>query len=370
MIDVVKWDDPKDLLAWRFPNTELSTLTRVLVNESQEALLFRNGKLFDTLGPGEHTLTTENIPLLGRLLNLPFGGKSPFSAEVWFVNRTASLDVRWGTNDPIQVEDPKYGIIVPVRAFGQFGLRVADSGTFLTRLVGATPSFTRTELASHFKGMVQTRLKSAVAQAIVRHGVSILEISSELQALSEQVEAAILPDVREYGVELLAFRILSISVPPEDESLKVLTQAKATAARRRIEGTSYPQERSFDVVEGAAHNAGSGGGLAGTAVNLGVGLATAKAVAGMMDGVVGNLPPAYSPHDRGAASGTTSSYFLHVDGKQTGPYPLAALQEMIASGQVSGATPIWRQGLAQWADARDVPELTGLFPPPFAPAGS
>lgn len=367
MIDVVKWDDPKDLLAWRFPNTELSTLTRVLVNESQEALLFRNGKLFDTLGPGDHTLTTENIPILSRLLNLPFGGKSPFTAEVWFVNRTASLDVRWGTNDPIQVEDPKYGIIVPVRAFGQFGLRVADSGTFLTKLVGATPAFTRTELASHFKGMVQTRLKSAVAQAIVRHGVSILEITTELQALSEQVEAAIAPEVREYGVELLAFRILSINVPPEDDSLRMLTQAKATAARRRIEGTSYPQERSFDVVEGAARNPGSGGGgLGSAAVSLGVGIATAKAVSGMMDGVVGHLPPAYSPHEGGVSA---SAYFLHVDGKQEGPYPLATLEQMITSGQVSGATPIWRQGLAAWSDARDVPELKALFPPPFGVAG-
>ena len=143
LIDIVKWDDPKDLLAWRFPNTELSTMTRVIVNESQEALLFRNGKLLDTLGPGDHTLTTDNIPLLNKIINLPFGGKSPFSAEVWFVNRAASLDVNWGTADPIQVEDPKYGIIVPVRAFGQFGLRVADSGLFVTQLVGATPSFTR-----------------------------------------------------------------------------------------------------------------------------------------------------------------------------------------------------------------------------------
>lgn len=354
LIDVVKWDDPKDLMAWRFPNTELTTMTRVLVNESQEALLFRNGKLFDILGPGDHTLSTENIPLLNRLINLPYGGKSPFTAEVWFVNRTASLDVRWGTTDPIEVEDPKYGIIVPVRAFGQFGLRVADSGLFLARLVGATPAFTRTELASHFKGMIMTRLKSAVAQAIVRLGVSILEISTELQALSEKVEAEIIPELAAFGVELLAFRILSINVPPEDASLKMLKDAKATAARRRIEGTTYPQERSFDVVEGAA---GNSGGLAGTAMSLGVGFAAAKTVAGMMDDVTGNVtPPPYAP------------YFLQLNGRQEGPFPLAALQQKIASGDVAANTPIWREGFAQWMVAGDVPELRPLFPPPFAPA--
>lgn len=354
LIDIVKWDSPKDMLAWRFPNTELSTMTRVIVNESQEALLFKGGKLLDTLGPGDHTLSTENIPLLSKIVNIPFGGRSPFAAEVWFVNRAASLDVNWGTNDPIQVEDPKYGIIVPVRAFGQFGLRVADSGLFVTRLVGATPAFTRTELASHFKGMVMTRLKSAIAAAIVRQGVSILEISTELHVLSEKVQAEIAPELRAFGVELLAFRILSISVPPDDASLQVLKQAMATAARRRVEGTSYPQERSYDVVEGAARNPGTGGGIAGAAVGLGVGIAAAKAVSGMMDGVTSNLAP-------------PAAYFLYVDGKQEGPFPLAALQEKISTGAVSAETPIWREGVAQWAVARELPELRSMFPPPFPP---
>ncbi len=367
LIDIVKWDNPKDLLAWRFPNTELSTLTRVIVNESQEALLFRSGKLYDTLGPGDHTLSTDNIPLLSKIVNLPFGGRSPFSAEVWFVNRAVSLDVNWGTPDPIQVEDPKYGIIVPVRAFGQFGLRVADSGVFVTRLVGATPTFSRTELASHFKGIVTTRLKSAIAESIVKNGVSILEISTELQTLSERVEGEIAAELRAYGVEMLAFRILSINVPPDDDSLQVLKHAKSTAARRRIEGTSYPQERSYDVVEGAARNPGSGGGgIAGTAVNLGVGLAAAKAVAGMMDGVSANLaPPAFQPASPAA---TTSSYFLHVNGKQEGPFPLATLREKISSGDISAGTPIWRDGLGQWTVAGELPELRSMFPPPFAPA--
>ena len=132
-------------------------MTQVVVNESQEALLFKGGKLFDTFGPGTHTLSTQNIPILNKLINLPFGGKSPFSAEVWFVNRAVTLDVSWGTTDPIQVEDPKYGIIVPVRAFGQFGMRIADSGAFVTRLVGTTASFSRDVLSSYFKGIVMAQ---------------------------------------------------------------------------------------------------------------------------------------------------------------------------------------------------------------------
>jgi hypothetical protein len=210
-----------------------------------------------------------------------------------------------------------------------------------------------------------TRLKSAIAQAIVTQGVSILEISTALQALSESVEAQIIMELHAFGVELLAFRIMSINVPADDESLTMLKQAKATAARRRIEGTSYPQERSYDVVEGAARNAGSGGsGIAGTAMNLGVGLAAAHAVAGMMDGVTANLTPiGFQP-----GAPPTSTYFLHVNGKQEGPFPLAKVQEKISSGDVAATTPIWRDGLAAWAVAGELPEFRSSFPPPFAPA--
>lgn len=364
LIDVVKWDEPKDLLAWRFPNTELSTLTQVLVNESQEALLFRGGKLFDTFGPGAHTLNTENIPILNKVIRLPFGGKSPFSAEIWFINRAVTLDINWGTPDPIQVEDPKYAIIVPVRAFGQFGLRIADSRLFLTTMVGSTSSFSRAELSTHFKGIVMARVKSAIATAIVRHGVSILEISSDLQTLSEQVEAEIAPALRPFGAELIAFRILSINVPEDDESVRTLKQAKATAAKRRIEGFSYPQERSFDVVEGAARNPGSGGGISGAAINLGVGIAAAKAVSGMMSDVTANLtPPPFNPEGAAPAG---PPYFIHVNGQQIGPLALAAVQEQIGLGKIAAETPVWRDGLAAWTPAHDVAELRPLFPPPMA----
>ncbi|HYR27200.1 MAG TPA: SPFH domain-containing protein, partial [Thermoanaerobaculia bacterium] len=206
------------------------------------------------------------------------------------------------------------------------------------------------------------RLKTAVAQAIVTHGASILEISTELQALSERAEAEIGPELRVWGVELLAFRILSINVPAEDESLKMLKQAKATAARRRIEGTSYPQERSYDVLDGVASNPGTGG-ITGPAVSLGVGLGAAKAVAGMMENVASNVTP--PPFNAGAEP--KSSYFVHVNGKQEGPYAMAAVMEKISAGDVQATTPMWRDGLPQWVVAGEIPELRGFFPPPFTP---
>lgn len=97
---------------------------------------------------GRHTLDTANIPILNKLVNLPFGGKSPFSAEVWYINKIFSLDIKWGTPTPIQLQDPKYNIFVPVRAFGQFGIQIEDSKKFLMNWLGSLPQFDKTK---HFK---------------------------------------------------------------------------------------------------------------------------------------------------------------------------------------------------------------------------
>ena len=96
IIEVVKYDGPPDVFAWRYPNQELGTWTQLIVHETQEAILYKGGQALDSFAAGRHTLSTANIPILSNLINLPFGGKSPFTAEVWFVNKLRSLDVKWG----------------------------------------------------------------------------------------------------------------------------------------------------------------------------------------------------------------------------------------------------------------------------------
>jgi membrane protease subunit (stomatin/prohibitin family) len=111
VIDRVKWDGSPQILVWKYPSQELSTWTQLIVNESQEAYVVRGGVYDGPFGVGRHTLTTENLPLLRGLLGLPFGGKSPFTAEVWYVNKLTNLDVKWGTPDPIQLQDPTYNLM-------------------------------------------------------------------------------------------------------------------------------------------------------------------------------------------------------------------------------------------------------------------
>jgi membrane protease subunit (stomatin/prohibitin family) len=127
IVEVVKYDGTPDVFAWKYPNCELGTWTQLIVNESQEAILLKGGKVCDVFRAGRHTLSTDNLPILSKVVNLPFGGRSPFSAEVWFINRAFSLDVKWGTPTPIQLQDPKYKVFIPVRAFGQFGVQIQDA---------------------------------------------------------------------------------------------------------------------------------------------------------------------------------------------------------------------------------------------------
>ena len=286
IVEVVKYNGKPDVFAWKFPGDELGTWTQVIVNESQEAVLFKGGQSLDLLGPGRHTLSTANIPILSKILNLPFGGQSPFSAEVWFINRAHSLDIKWGTATPIQLQDPKYNIFVPVRSFGQFGVRISGSKTFLTRLVGTLPVFDKDNLVNFFRGLYMTKVKDAISTYLVNKGVSVLEINAYLIELSEYLKGRIAPTLEEYGVTLINFFVNDINVPEDDLAVMKLKEALAKRAEMDIVGYSYVQQRSFDTLEGAARNPGSAqSGLMGAGLGIGMGFG----IGGVMGNQAGGL---------------------------------------------------------------------------------
>ncbi|MDA8226363.1 MAG: SPFH domain-containing protein [Desulfitobacterium hafniense] len=273
VIDRVKWDGTPDILAYKFPSEELSTWTQLIVNESQEAFLVRGGVYEGPFGAGRHTLSTENIPLLREVMKLPFGGSTPFSAEAWFVNRVTNLDIKWGTPDPIQLQDPKYQIMIPVRAFGQYGIRIADSKRFLLKLVGTLNSFDSLTLSEYFRGVFITRIKTEISNAIIKNGLSALEVSTQLDFLSRTLQASLSNEIEEYGVVLSQFNIHSINIPEDDPAVIILKSALAKRAEMGIVGFNYQQERSFDVLETAAGNEGNSGNIMGAGIGMGMGVA-------------------------------------------------------------------------------------------------
>lgn len=295
IIDVVKWNPQDDLYAGKFDSEDLSTWTQLIVHESQEAVLVRGGQMDGPFGPGRHTLSTENLPVLSKLINLPFG-RSPFTAEVWFTNRAMPLDVRWGTSDPIQLQDPKFNVMLPVRAFGQYGVQIENTRKFLIKLVGTMPQFSRAHLVSYFRGLILTRVKDCIARTIVRDRISVLEIAGHLNTISNTLEQEMAEGLEPFGLRIVNFFVNSITTPEDDPAVARLKAALAKRAEMDILGFTYQQERSFDTMERAAGNeGGSIAPLMGAGIGLGMGTAIGLPMGGAMAGMAAQLQPGAGP---------------------------------------------------------------------------
>lgn len=222
--EVIKYNGGPDIFAWKYPSEELGTWTQLIVNELQAAILFKDGKAFDIFESGTHTLETAKIPLLNKLINLPFGGRSPFTAEVWYINKACFLDIKWGTPTPIQIQDPKYGVFVPVRSSGVFRIQIADPRKFMIKLVGTMPAFDQNSIADYFKRLQITMLKDSISSYLVQNQISVLEINEYIRALSSYMKERFVQAIQEYGIRLDSFLVRDINVPKDDPAVKTLIE--------------------------------------------------------------------------------------------------------------------------------------------------
>ncbi|WP_058301206.1 SPFH domain-containing protein [Gorillibacterium timonense] len=295
LIRVLKYDGAPDVLVWKYPNAELGRWTQLIVNQSQEALLVKGGEALDLFGPGRHTLKTENIPILSSLVNLPFGGSSPFTAEVWYVNKLNRLDVKWGTPTPIQLQEPKYQTFVAVRAFGQFGVQVEDTRKFLHKLVGTLAEFTQDALLQYFRGILMMNIKEIITGYLVSKRISVFDIHAYASEIARTLEENVRPVFQEHGLRLFNFTIDSINLPDDDASTNRLKEALAKKAEMNIIGYSYQQERSFSTLEEGAKTMHGGSGMVDTIVGLGIGQQMAGNVARMTGEMAGHMQIASTP---------------------------------------------------------------------------
>lgn len=280
IIDVIRFDGlrSRDWLIYKFYSDNLVTGSQLIVQEGQAAIFVKGGKVFDVFGPGTYDLETENLPLLNAVVNLPFGGRTPFSAEIYFVNTTTKLDLYWGTSDPIQLIDPKYYVKLRIRAYGQMGLKLVDYTAFFKELIGGMQQADLVKfdkIKEFYRGVLVIKVKSIIAETILAEKISALEIVSKLDDLSDKVKEEICPEFERYGFAITNFYIQSINFPDEDFA-KINEILEDKAAFEIMGDGRYATKRSFDVYEGAATNAnGAAGVLAagglgmGAAVNMG-----------------------------------------------------------------------------------------------------
>ena len=362
LIDVVKWETNTREFCWKYPSEDLRIGTQLVVHAAQTAFFVKGGAVLDSFSQGTYTLKTSNIPLLGKLINLPFGGDTPFQAEVWFVNQISRLDLKWGTPQPIQLEDPKYGIIVPVRAFGQYGITISDPRLFLESLIGNMSSITSDVIDSYFRGKLVSCLSSALSRKIVIDQIPVSNINVYLSEISDYCRTEIGKTFKQYGILLKDFSVMSINIPQEDPSFRELKAAMATRAKMNIAGKDvYQMERSFDVLEKAAGNTS---GLGGSLMGLGVGMGMGNIITGMANQTINTNPSQQQATPPPVPQETT--YYVYVNGQQMGGLTAAQIHQMKAQGTVNDETLVWTTGMANWAPLKTVPALSSC-PPPVPP---
>lgn len=217
VVDRIKFDAPsEDVLVWRYPGEQLRLGSQLVVNQSQEAVFVKRGEALDVFGPGTHTLSTGNLPLLHRLVNLPFGGDTPFTAEVWFVNKSVKRGLKWGTKTPIPIIDSVYNYPVNVRAYGRWGLRITDSRSFVTQIVGTLKMTDISRIEEHFIGEIDQKFSDAMAEFFESQKTSVFQANAQLNELSTFTGSAISREVGRYGIEIVNFNIERISIPKEE----------------------------------------------------------------------------------------------------------------------------------------------------------
>ena len=280
IIDVVKFNGipNRDWLVYRYPGNNFNNGTQLIVGEGQIAVFVRGGKALDYFSPGTYTLETNNIPLLNTVINIPYGGRTPFSAEIFFINNTSKMDVLWGTTDPISLIDPKYRVLLRVRTFGQFAIRITDYRVFMTQLIGAlgNSQVIKYDLViKFFKGVVVTKVKTIIAKLIIDQQTSVLEIAPYLEDISTKVKEQLYEEFERFGIEIVNFFISSINFP--DEDFHVINNILGEKAAFDIIGEDhYTIQRTFDVMQTAAGN--EGGNLTTAGIGLGLGAGAGIAV--------------------------------------------------------------------------------------------
>lgn len=268
LLEVIEWvDDPGNQVVHRIPSSgsaETKIGSQLVVRESQSAVFFRDGKGLDAFGPGRHTLSTLNLPILSKLISLAFDDrKSPFRCEVYFVNQRVFNEMKWGTKEPVAFRDTEFGI-VRLRAFGNFSMRIVQPLLFVNTLVGTRGRYGTQEIESYLKNVIVSRLNDLLGESVD----TVLDLPANYDELSVAVKMRLTDDFLKYGIELIDFFINAIT--PPDEVQKAIDKRASMGAIGDV--NKYMKYQTAEAMTEAAKAGGEGGGAMGTGLGAGLGM--------------------------------------------------------------------------------------------------
>jgi membrane protease subunit (stomatin/prohibitin family) len=352
-IDIIEFlDNNQNTIVHRFERyqNEIKNNAKLIVREGQLAVFINEGQLADIFSPGTYTLNTQNLPILSTLKGWKYGFDSPFKAEVYFVSTKTFLDQRWGTKNPIIVNDNRFGMI-EVRAFGTYTFKISDAGKFIKEIVGTTDSFSTEQINEQLRSVIVTRFTDSIGEA----NLPIENYAANLNELSEAIFNYMKDDFAAYGIEVTKFLIENVSMPEE-----IKKEIFELSRLDKIDLNKFAQLKAAKAMEAAANNPS---GLAGAGVGMGAGFAMANQ---FTQGFSQNQsqpnqtpPPISSPN---------VSFYVANNGQQTGPFDLTVIKQMIANGQIAKNTLVWKTGMVNWENAENQSEFNSFFgqtPPPL-----
>lgn len=277
-MEVIQHQDPTGstmVARWPAHGTAAIRLgSQLIVEESQQAVFFRDGKALDTFGPGRHTLATQNVPILASLFGIPFGGTSPFQAAVFFVSTKTFLDLKWGTKEPVVFRDQDLSM-VRLRAFGKFAVRVANAQQFVNSVVGSRGLYTTEGVEDYFRDAIVARLTDVLGENLT----SIFDLPKLYDELAMGLKSRVADDFAKYGIELVDLYLGAIT-PPE-EVQRLIDERSGMGAIGDM--NAYMRFKTARAIGDAAQQSGGeAGGTVGAGLGLGMGAGLGAMLPGMM----------------------------------------------------------------------------------------
>ena len=232
LASIIKYEGDNDTIVWKHPIEDFNLGSQLIVHESQEAILFRDGQALDSFGAGRYTLETQQLPILEKLYKLPTDTEGTFHSEVFFINMAVQMGIKWGTDSKVRLFDPASGMHVELGASGEFSIRVANARKLLLKLVGTGAQLRGEQLLGgsgkgYFRAMVMTQVKSYLASAIRENGIGVLEIDERLMELSEALRNRIDQRLAEYGLEMPEFYVSRVVTPDDDPNFRRMKEQYA-----------------------------------------------------------------------------------------------------------------------------------------------